>query len=188
MSKIPREAKKVFEGIIFDVYHWEQEQFDGTFKTFEMVKHWDTVVIVALIGDKIYLQREEQPNEAPFLGLPAGRFDKGEKDPIIVAKRELLEETGYTTDDFRLLRSVEIPGTVDWTQHVVIAHDCRKVAEPKLDVGGEKIHETMLVTFDEFLELSKIPDFRRGAFSDDIVKSLNDPAYKESFRKQLFGL
>jgi ADP-ribose pyrophosphatase len=188
MAKIPSGATKVFEGIIFDVYHFQQEQFDGSFKTFEMLKHRDSVVIAPIVGDKIYLQHEEQPNEAAFLGLPAGRFDKGETDPIAVAKRELLEETGYTTDDFQLLRSIEVSGTIEWTQHIVVARNCRKVSEPHLDAGGEKIHETMLVSFGEFLELSKRADFRRGALTDDITKSLYDPAYKESFRKQLFGL
>lgn len=36
--KLPPQAKKVFTGQIFDVYQWEQEMYDGSFETFEMLK------------------------------------------------------------------------------------------------------------------------------------------------------
>ena len=32
MKKIPNNAKRVFKGVIFDVYQWEQEVFDGMSK------------------------------------------------------------------------------------------------------------------------------------------------------------
>ncbi len=43
---IPDSAKRMFEGIIFDVYQWKQTQFDGTTRDFEMLKRPDTVVIL----------------------------------------------------------------------------------------------------------------------------------------------
>ena len=42
---IPANAKKVFHGVIFDVYQWEQEMFDGTKEIFEKLKRPDTVVV-----------------------------------------------------------------------------------------------------------------------------------------------
>lgn len=36
LMKIPSTAKRVFKGIIFDVYRWEQEMFDETTSTFEI--------------------------------------------------------------------------------------------------------------------------------------------------------
>ncbi len=36
--KIPPNAKRVFKGIIFDVYQWQQKMFDGSKETFEMLK------------------------------------------------------------------------------------------------------------------------------------------------------
>ena len=35
---IPHNAKKVFNGILFDVYQWKQKMFDNSIKTFEMLK------------------------------------------------------------------------------------------------------------------------------------------------------
>lgn len=188
MAKIPPQAKKVFSGIIYDVYHWEQEQFDGTFQTFEMLKRPDTVVVIPLVGDKIYLHKEEQPGYRPTISVPAGRFERGEQDPVAVAKRELLEESGYTSDDFRLLRAHEHSGKVESTLHIFVAHNCQKVADPSLD-PGERIHDTMLVSFDEFLEISQHPEFVKGhALELDCIKALLDPEYKETFRRALFGV
>lgn len=50
--KIPEDAKLVFKGVIFDVYQWEQEMFDGTYETFEAIKRVGTVQIIPTIGDK----------------------------------------------------------------------------------------------------------------------------------------
>ncbi len=188
MAKIPEHAKKVFEGVIFDVYQWEQEQFDGTVKTFEMIKRPDTVVIIPLVGDKIYLHKEEQPGRKPHYTTPAGRFERDETDPLEVAKRELMEETGYTSDNFRLFTARSAGGKVSSTIHIYVAHDCRKVAEPQLD-AGEKIHETKLVTFDEFLEMTQHPEFISGQELElECLKATLDPEYKEHFRQQIFGV
>ena len=67
MKKIPDHATKVFEGVLHDVYHWQQEMFDGTFETFEGIKRRDGVTIVAVVDNKIVINEEEQPNSKQFL-------------------------------------------------------------------------------------------------------------------------
>ncbi len=96
---IPEHAKKVFGGIIFDIYQWEQEQFDGTIKTFEKAKRPDTVVVFPVLDDgKILLTKQEQPGRGSFIAATGGMMDQGE-DVLSAAKRELLEESGYEADD-----------------------------------------------------------------------------------------
>lgn len=46
---LPKETKKVFSGVISEVYQWPQKLFDGTTATFEMIKRPDTVKIVAVL-------------------------------------------------------------------------------------------------------------------------------------------
>jgi ADP-ribose pyrophosphatase len=70
--KIPKEAKLVFKGVIFDVYQWQQKMFDGSFETFEMLKRPNTVEIIATQGDKILLSHQSQPNKKDFLSLFGG--------------------------------------------------------------------------------------------------------------------
>src|SRR5213076_2486205 len=66
--------------------------------------------------------------------LPAGRIDKGEK-PLAAAKRELLEETGYTATRWqRILRFYASPGFVAETMNVYLARGLRAgTAQPEAD-------------------------------------------------------
>ena len=89
---IPDNAKKVFGGVLFDVYQWEQELFDGTKTLFEKLKRPDTVVVFPVLDDgKIILTEQEQPGKEPFIGATGGRVDEGE-DILEAGKRELPEE------------------------------------------------------------------------------------------------
>lgn len=188
MGDMPSNAKKVFEGVIFDVYQWEQKMYDGTTKTFERLDRADTVDVLATTkGGKILIQRQSQPDrDEAFLCLIGGRVEKGE-DTLGAAKREMLEETGYTSDDWSLLLSYRPMFKIRWDMHVYVARDCEKIAEQHLD-PGEKI-DVMQVTFDEFLDLVDSGEMRR--IHDEVRQrciraKYHRPSY-EVFYKELFG-
>jgi hypothetical protein len=91
---IPSHAKKVFEGVIFDVYQWEQKMFDGSVETYEKLKRNGTVEIIAVTKDKkIIVLKESQPARSEFTNLISGRIERGET-PLETARKELLEEAG----------------------------------------------------------------------------------------------
>lgn len=137
MSKIPSHAERVFKGQIFDVYQWQQEMFDGSTATFECLKRPNTVLVIAMQGDDILYAEQEQPGKKPFISLFGGRAEEGE-EPLETAKRELQEETGFTSDDWQLLFTKVIGGKIDWTLYYYVARNCVKTAETHLD-PGEKI-------------------------------------------------
>ena len=72
---IPDNAKKVFTGITYDVYQWEQKMFDGTYSTFEILKRRLGVQVIVVIKDKILLLKEEQPGKGKFISLVGGCAD-----------------------------------------------------------------------------------------------------------------
>lgn len=148
---IPEKAKKVFSGIIFDTYQWEQEMFDGTTSTFEMLRRPNTVQIIATMGDKILLAQEEQPGiaVARAVSMFGGRQEPNES-PAASAERELLEETGMHSDDWHLWQTFEPFYKIDWTIYIYIARNCTKISEPHLD-SGEKI-KVLELNFEEFIE------------------------------------
>jgi ADP-ribose pyrophosphatase len=182
MSKIPPQAKRVFQGVIFDVYQWEQEMFDGSKSTFEKLRRSNTVEVIPIVGDKILIQEQEQPEKKSFISLPGGRADEGEQ-PQETGKRELLEETGYGSEDWELWEQLEPYNKIDWTIYWYIARDCKKVQEPQLD-AGEKI-TTKLITFDELVALSDDKNFYGGELAMKLLRLRLEPEKLEVFRKKL---
>ena len=51
--KIPKNAKCVFTGIVYDVYQWEETNFDGSPATFEAVKRHDSVQVIPTDGKHV---------------------------------------------------------------------------------------------------------------------------------------
>lgn len=185
--KIPSQARRVFKGVIFDVYQWEQKMFDGTTETFEKLKRKnDGVTIIATRGDKIIYAEEEQASVAPFITLIGGKREEGE-EPLETAKRELLEETGLATNDWELYSVDESLSTkMDWTVHTFIARNVTKMAEQRLDPG--EIITVKEATFAKFLDIAARPDFRNKDIAMELFRlRLYYPEKLENFRKKLLG-
>lgn len=182
-SSLPRGAKRVFQGKIFEVWQWEQKMFDGTTEVFEKIKRPDTVQVIPVIGDKILIQRQEQPTLNPFLSLAGGRVEKGEK-PLDAAQRELKEESGYVSSNWFLWKKENPSTKIISTIYTYIAKDCHLEAEQTLD-SGEKI-ESLLLNFDEFLALSDNDLFRNRDIITVLLKLRLSPKKKKEFYNLLF--
>jgi ADP-ribose pyrophosphatase len=185
-KKIPDNAKLVFKGVRHDVYQWDQEMFDGSTAVFEAIKRQDSVTIVTIVGDKIMVNNEEQPGKPPFRALPGGELEEGQT-PLENAKRELLEETGYSSDTWEawFVSDVLKAGTVDWNNHFFIARNARKTHEPQLD-AGEKI-EVMFMNLEEFIEFRNNPRARNKDLFPILEKAADSEEEKEKLKTLLFG-
>lgn len=180
--RIPKQAKKVFTGEIFDVYQWQQEMYDGSYETFEMLDRANTIQVIPTMDNKVILIDEEQPTIKRGLGVIGGRQDKGET-ALECAKRELLEESGLASDDWELWEENQPLNKMDWKISRFIARNCKKVAEQKLDVG-EKI-KVKSVDFDEFIKIATDQKFA----SKDVSLSILRMHYEnklEDFKNKLF--
>ena len=175
---IPEHAKCVFKGVMFDVYQWEQELYNGTTTTFEKLKRADTVVVYPVLPDgRILLAEQEQPGKNPFISAAGGRVDDGE-EVFDAAKRELFEETGYEADEWILWKVVQPGSKIDWTVYSFIAKGLQKVADLNLD-GGEKIAPKP-VTFEEFLEMGTNDRFGEKEIAPELLLAkINSEKEKE---------
>lgn len=179
-QRMPDDAKLVFKGVMFDTYQWEQELYDGRKATFEKLKRPDTVQVFPVMPNgKILLTKQEQPGKFAFIGSAGGRVDPGE-DILDATKRELLEETGCTAEEYILWHAEQPISKIDWAVYTFIAKGITKVADLTLD-GGEKI-ETFEVTLDEFIELATT----RKEFGDrEIYPMLMEAKYDPEKKKEL---
>ncbi|MEI6326798.1 MAG: NUDIX hydrolase [Candidatus Roizmanbacteria bacterium] len=182
-NPLPSHAKKVFNGHIFDVYQWEQEMFDGSKAIFEKVSRPNIAIIIAVTEDhKIIIEHQDQPNNHGLISTPAGRIERGE-DELVGAKRELLEETGYTSDDWHLWKVSTPNEKIQCDVHYFIARDCKLTGKQHLD-AGEKIR-LEFVDFETFLALSESDDFRDWILGRYIMQVRLHPDKLSAFRDLL---
>jgi ADP-ribose pyrophosphatase len=174
---LPENAHKVFDGIIFDVYQWEQKMFDGTTAVFEKLKRADTGEVIAVTKEKkIIMLKQEQPGKPPFIGIPGGRLEEGE-DPVEGTRRELREETGYDSSEWELYYQMTPFSKMDWTLYCYVARGCEFKGNQSLD-SGEKI-EIELVDFDRFIEIVLSDEFTDPEIKLKVLKSMVDGKIQE---------
>ncbi len=96
----------------------------------------DAAMIAAMTKTgKILLKNEYRfACKEDVIECPAGMFEKNENDPLVVAKRELLEETGYTSADWTYLGSTwESTSKLTNRMHLFLAKDAERTASQHLD-------------------------------------------------------
>lgn len=150
---LPPNAVKVFRGVIFDIYQWDQEQFDGKKRLFELGSRLDTVVIIPVVENNFIINEEEQPNNYFRTGFPMGRLDFESEDIVEAALREYSEETGITPEKLFHVATEQPIAKILWNIHTFIAHGVKEKNEIMLD-GGEKI-KNKHISFDEAYNMIK---------------------------------
>lgn len=112
--------------------------------------------IIATVGNKIMLLKQEQPGRKAYYSLPSGRLEPDEK-PLTGAKRELLEETGLSSKNWQKFKSWNSASKIDFEETTFVARNCEMTELPNTD-AGEKI-AMQLVSFDDFLYAIRNPNF-----------------------------
>ena len=140
-------SREVYQGPAFRVTADEVLEPSGVRARRDIVRHSGSVVILAVEESRseprILLERQYRHAARQLLWeLPAGRIDEGEND-LTAARRELLEETGYTAARWRrILRFYASPGFLAETMNLYLARGLRAgQAQPEAD---EVIHIRML--------------------------------------------
>lgn len=181
---IPPNAQKVFQGVLFDVYQWQQTLYDGTTATFEKIKRRDTVNIIPVTEDgKIILSKQEQPGVEPFIGALGGQIDEGET-PLDAAQRELLEESGYESNDIVLWDATQPIEKIDWAIYTFIARNSVKKQEQHVE-AGEWI-SLLYVTFEEFLSVIRDKHYRDVEVALKVFRAMHSKEELETIKRLFF--
>jgi ADP-ribose pyrophosphatase len=105
-------TKTIFKGKLLRLMAGEKTLPNGYRARFEIIKHPGAALIVPfLTKNKIILLRQLRPVIDSYIyELPAGTLDKKES-PVSCARREIIEETGYSAERFTQLGMIyPVPG------------------------------------------------------------------------------
>jgi ADP-ribose pyrophosphatase len=132
-------SKVVYKGPAFWVTADNVIEPHGIRARRDVVHHTGSVVIIPLDetgrSPRVLLERQYRHAAGQYLWeLPAGRIDAGEQ-PLPAAKRELLEETGYTASKWRrIIRFYASPGFMAETMSIFLAQGLKAgIAQPEPD-------------------------------------------------------
>ena len=138
-------GKHVFKGRIIDLEVDQIQLPDGHNSIREVINHPGGVAIAALNErDELLMVRQfRYPFRTVLLELPAGKLEKGE-DPFEAVKREQMEETGTTGENYISLGNLyPSPG---YCGEIIRIWACRVAQKGKMHLDE-----------DEFLEVERIP-------------------------------
>ena len=103
---------------------------------YTILKFRPSVAIVAITNnDKVILIRQyREPLEKEIIEIPAGVKAKGDETALQTAKRELMEETGYTAKNWIELGRLSIePNIVSTQPFVFLAIDATRKPQLKIE-------------------------------------------------------
>jgi ADP-ribose pyrophosphatase len=184
MSPARLDSKRVYTGRVLNLDIDTVRFPNGSEGQLEMIRHSGAAAVLPFVGSmdgvdpEVVLIRQYRYAADGFLyEIPAGRLSPGE-EPLACARRELMEETGYTARLYRHLTTIfTTPGFTDERIHLFAAEQL---------IQGTAAHEV-----DEFIEVVRLPfatvlDLtRRGDIAD--AKSLTAILYAAEFATRVLG-
>lgn len=138
-------SETVYEGVIFTITHDTVELEDGQQDIRDVLLHHGGVCVIPVTDDnEIYLVKQfRYPFGRVTREVPAGKLEKGE-DHSVCGRRELLEETGCTCEEYVYLgEMLPTPAYNSEITHMYLARGLKFVGQ-SLD-------------HNEFLDVEKIP-------------------------------
>ncbi|MEY9978676.1 NUDIX domain-containing protein [Lysinibacillus sp. RC79] len=116
----------------------------------EIIKHPGAVAVIAVTdeGKLVLVEQYRKALERSIIEIPAGKLEPGE-EPIVTARRELEEETGYGAQSLTYLQAFATsPGFADEIIHLFVAKDLYKI-ENKADLDEDEFVELLEVSLEE---------------------------------------
>ncbi|MEQ1665103.1 MAG: NUDIX hydrolase [Bdellovibrionales bacterium] len=131
-------TKDIFKNKYFSLREDECRMFDGRIvPRYFTIDFSDWVQTVALDKDQnaIMVEQYRYPGKASFLEFAGGSINPGGLEaPLTAAQRELLEETGYSSNEWNYIgHHYPNPALLSNKCHVFLATACEKTAQQSLD-------------------------------------------------------
>ena len=132
------DRKLLWKGQFIETVSISYKDHNGILREWEAVNRLNTKGVVVIIpiteNNELILIKQYRPAlDRYVIELPAGLVETNE-DYMAAGKRELIEETGYSSDNISLLTEGVISTGINTEQwKIVIAHKVKKVSREVLD-------------------------------------------------------
>lgn len=105
-------------------------------------RNWVNIIALTDKNEAVMVEQYRHGIRELTMEIPGGCIDDTDENPEVAAKRELLEETGYTAERWTLLgKTHPNPALQDNVCYTYLAEGITKVEEPKFDSSGtERLH------------------------------------------------
>jgi ADP-ribose pyrophosphatase len=124
--KVRKDTVKINDELVIDDYY--------------VMENNDITIIFPVIDDKYVMMKKEYryPIDSITLELPGGTFEQDGEEPLAAAKRELLEETGLSSNEWiNFGEFYDYPTKDTHKMHLLLANNCIKTSEPLVNPQEE---------------------------------------------------
>ncbi|MEC5422330.1 NUDIX hydrolase [Virgibacillus sp. C22-A2] len=155
-------TEKIYDGKVVHLQVDEVTLPNGKTAKRELIKHPGAVAVIPITKDNkiVFVKQYRKPLEKSILEIPAGKLEVGE-EPIVTAKRELEEETGYSTSELSFVTSFYTsPGFADELMYIYIT-DQLEPLKGTVTGDDDEFIEVVELTLDEakqYVEEERIHD------------------------------
>jgi ADP-ribose pyrophosphatase len=153
-------SELVYEGLFLKLRRDRARMPDGSERGREYVVHPGAAAMVPLMPDgRILVERQfRYPLRDVFVEIPAGKLDLGEA-PLATARRELVEETGYTAAEWAHL--TRIHPAIGFANEVIDIFLCRELTHVGRELDHGEFVDLDLVSLDWLVD-----ELRGGRLTD----------------------
>ncbi len=150
VKRLKREIRA--KGAVIELYK-DTVEVNGTIAEWDYIHHDGAAAVVAVNDDgKLVMVRQyRNALDRATLELPAGKLDAPDEPTLECAKRELEEETGYYSEDFEYLLTVNT--TIAFCDEKIDIYLARNLKKSKQHLDAE---ESIDVEFWEVEDLKQL--------------------------------
>jgi ADP-ribose pyrophosphatase len=146
MPAIINSQSTLHKGRVFNLVEENYTLENGVTSDMDFIQHPGAAAMVPMINNQeVILIKQYRHAIREFIWeIPAGTLDPGES-PLSCARRELIEEIGYSATDWHPLATITpLPGCSDERIHIFLATNLKPAAQHLDDDEMIKVHKMNL--------------------------------------------